>query len=317
MVIRRYLHSSACTKESRMMHTFEKWYYLAAVKCLMTKPTKYGPGTDIPGAKNRFDDFHGVHIQQTMSIHFVGHFLPWHRYFVRTYEKALRDECFYFGAQPYWDWTIDADKAKDFNKSELFDEDDGFGGDGIYVAAEGPFVIPGHTGGGCVTTGPFKNMELHVGPGNSLTNTPRCLKRDFAASINYKFANTAKVNGVLAKNTYVEFMTAVDGETNWENMGIHGPGHYSIGGEAGDMFSSPGEPIFYLHHANLDRVWWKWQSAKPSVRLTEIGGPVNMMNMPPGANVTLSYPLNLGRLAPQITVADVMDISKGKMCYKY
>ena len=32
---------------------------------------------------------------------FQGHFLAWHRYFVAAYEKALREECSYDGAQPY------------------------------------------------------------------------------------------------------------------------------------------------------------------------------------------------------------------------
>ena len=55
----------------RQLTTTEKSNYIAAVKCLMKKPSIYGAGTNIPGAVNRYDDFHGVHISQTMSIHFV------------------------------------------------------------------------------------------------------------------------------------------------------------------------------------------------------------------------------------------------------
>ena len=40
---------------------------------------------------------------------------------------------------------------------------------------------------------------------------------------------------------------------------------------------SPGDPLFYLHHAWLDRMWWKWQSLDRSTRLTAMGGP----NIPP------------------------------------
>lgn len=36
--------------------------------------------------------------------------------------------------------------------------------------------------------------------------------------------------------------------------------------------SSPGDPIFYLHHTYLDKVWWGWQALNLSVRLTEISG---------------------------------------------
>jgi hypothetical protein len=48
----------------------------------------------------KFDDFIVTHIQQTLEIHFSGIFMPWHRWFVHTYEKALRDECGYKGYQP-------------------------------------------------------------------------------------------------------------------------------------------------------------------------------------------------------------------------
>lgn len=35
-----------------------------------------------------------------MEIHYTGNFLPWHRWFTWSYEKALRDECGYNGYQP-------------------------------------------------------------------------------------------------------------------------------------------------------------------------------------------------------------------------
>lgn len=37
-------------------------------------------------------------------------------------------------------------------------------------------------------------------------------------------------------------------------------------------FTSPGDPIFYLHHGYLDKLWWDWQSLNLTTRLTEIGG---------------------------------------------
>ena len=40
------------------------------------------------------------------QIHFTGLFLPWHRAFVNDFERELRTECNYKGAQPYWDWTL-------------------------------------------------------------------------------------------------------------------------------------------------------------------------------------------------------------------
>lgn len=39
--------------------------------------------------------------------------------------------------------------------------------------------------------------------------------------------------------------------------------------------------MFFLHHANLDRLWWLWQSVNPSVRLYEMGGT----NVPTAASL--------------------------------
>jgi tyrosinase len=36
---------------------------------------------------------------------------------------------------------------------------------------------------------------------------------------------------------------------------------------------SPGDPLFYVHHAFVDKLWWDWQSFNPSDRLYAIGGP--------------------------------------------
>ena len=43
-----------------------------------------------------------------------------------------------------------------------------------------------------------------------------------------------------------------------------------------DPVASPGDPIFYLHHTWLDKLWWDWQK-EDKKRLSEIGGP-NVMS---------------------------------------
>lgn len=40
-----------------------------------------------------------------------------------------------------------------------------------------------------------------------------------------------------------------------------------------DIVSSPGDPIFFLHHAWLDKIWWRWQSQDLAARLYAIDGP--------------------------------------------
>lgn len=39
-------------------------------------------------------------MNQTLTIHYTGTFLSWHRYFIYLFEQALRDECGYQGNLP-------------------------------------------------------------------------------------------------------------------------------------------------------------------------------------------------------------------------
>lgn len=92
----------------------------------------------------------------------------------------------------------------------------------------------------------------------------------------------------------------------------------------GDLYTSPADPIFFLHHANLDRVWWSWQKKGPHKRLMDISGPINLMDYgnEKGGNVTLAFPLSMGVSAVDVTVGDIMDIKAcgkpgGVLCYDY
>ena len=75
------------------------------------------------------------------------------------------------------------------------------------------------------------------------------------------------------------------------------------------------DPLFYLHHANLDRIWWDWQQINPSTRLYEVSGRSTIT--PPFHNITLDFGLDLGSFAPIMPIREVMDIHSGPMCYTY
>lgn len=129
-----------------------------------------------------------------------------------------------------------------------------------------------------------------------------------------------------------------------------------------DPVASPGDPIFYLHHTWLDKVFWDWQSADLPARLEDIGlpngfiifDPTNpppqppemegdpyMFGIPadvyptpeqliplpesppqvpsgdPGNITTLTHILDMMGIIPNATIADVMDIAGGLLCYEY
>lgn len=82
------------------------------------------------------------------------------------------------------------------------------------------------------------------------------------------------------------------------------------------------EPVFYLHHANLDRVYWQWQSRDLAARLRDVSGSVEMLGPLTGPNVTLAFGIDVGPLAPEVSIAQLMDIGGGRkgtgvLCYAY
>lgn len=211
------------------------------MKCILAKPA-LTPAFNNTGVISRYDDLVYTHIQQTFDIHYTGHFLAWHRYYVATYERMLRDECGYKGAQPYWDWTLDTPADK-WASSPVFDPVTGFGGNGAFVAGDpsNPFEVPGRTGGGCVQDGPFAGIAdfVHLGPMNSVTYNPQCLKRDFSPYFAGRYLAKNQTQLTLAAPDFGWFDKIVEGGPSFEASGIHGGGHYGVGGTYGSWFLLP------------------------------------------------------------------------------
>lgn len=53
--------------------------------------------------------------------------------------------------------------------------------------------------------------------------------------------------------------------TSFQNQinGVHGSVHVRTGGDMGSVPTASYDPIFYLHHANVDRLWAQWQASHP------------------------------------------------------
>jgi tyrosinase len=91
-----------------------------------------------------------------------------------------------------------------------------------------------------------------------------------------------------------------------------------------DVYSAPGDPIFYLHHAHIDYLWNEWQHLDWDVRKTEVGGPdtagaypYNFFGDIAYKNVTLDYQLDMGGIAGNISISEIMDTTNGILCYVY
>ena len=239
----------------------------------MSKLPAKTPKSECPGCQNRYDDFLATHIKQTFLIHNTGNFLAWHRYFTWAYEQTLRKECGYKGYQPYYNWprwSDDPSKSPALDGSATSMSGNGAPGCsnqtfyGIPTNDAPQIKIPKGNGGGCVTSGPFKDWSINLGPvftdsncvpRNPISNqtdpnvglgyNPRCLKRDISSWTSSQWTNDEQV---------VSLLNSPDMKTFWANMqggdpafannfmGVHTAGHFTIGGDPGsDFFTSPGK----------------------------------------------------------------------------
>jgi hypothetical protein len=73
----------------------------------------------------------------------------------------------------------------------------------------------------------------------------------------------------------------------------------------------------FLHHAQIDRVWWIWQNQDLNTRLTAIGDTITILNQPPSRNGTLDDLIDLGVNGAPITIRSVMSTLGGDLCYTY
>lgn len=94
--------------EWRSYSSSDRQAYVDAIACLANLPSAgsaYSPST------SRYEDFVQTHQKMTPKVHGNGIFIFWHRYFVYTFEQALRTQC-NFGNRPmpWWDETKDSGK---------------------------------------------------------------------------------------------------------------------------------------------------------------------------------------------------------------
>ncbi|KAM7206881.1 hypothetical protein V8F20_002587 [Naviculisporaceae sp. PSN 640] len=317
----------ACTNPQKRkswhdMAESDKKAYLAANRCIITSPQKLNR---LPGAKTRWDELVSLHQIHALQIHTTGQFLPYHRYYLKTFE-FLMQECGYHGPLAYWDETRDAGK---FSSSPVFSATTGVGGSGKGAQS-------------CVMDGPFANLTVNIGPG--FKSQPRCINRKITDFFSSQCGSSYVTKALSGK----DYATALDGIYS----GPHLLGHMALSMMNGDSITSSGDPLFFLHHGFVDKMWWDWQAKDPSKRLHEISGlnaqdpAVGFSEFSGGMEVesamwgkpgkellavtpdptlgdngskyiTLNHVMSSLGIIPNATVAEVMDIKGGYLCYEY
>jgi tyrosinase len=174
-------------------------------------------------------------------------FLPWHRYFLITLEgflqQAVNDTTFRI---PYWDWTTDA-ALPNPSTSPLWD-----------LTNLGQFIGPGW---------PVRLAMNPVTGGLQVVNRP--LQRSLGAS--GALPTREQVRAVIRDQTMYDMppfnSSAPGGVRNpvegWIGTArLHNSVHVWVGGDM-QRSSSPNDPVFFLHHCHVDRIWAAWQERHP------------------------------------------------------
>lgn len=161
--------------------------------------------------------------------------------------------------------------------------------------------------------------EPEVKANNGAVYNPRCLKRDISSWVSRQWTTDANSTSLIEQNPDIYwFQTVMQGDFANGVYGVHTGGHFTIGGDpGGDIFTSPGDPAFYLHHGQIDRTWWIWQNQNLTARQNAISGTITLNNSPPSRNGTLDDLIDLGVNAAPIAIRNVMSTTAGPLCYIY
>lgn len=87
----------------------------------------------------------------------------------------------------------------------------------------------------------------------------------------------------------------------------------------GDFYTSPGDPLFYSHHAQVDRLWTIWQAQDPATRQYAISGTRDFVPTPSSTDFKLSDTIDLESLSPDgpRPIRDFLNTKAGPFCYEY
>lgn len=244
----------------------ERDAFLAAVLTLKNTIANPGSSNEI----SVYDQFVALHYGLTRIIqgpstvdlgHGVPWFLSWHREFIRRYELALQSVDPQVSL-PYWDWT-DHTGTSSVVFQDNFMGPDGTGFSGAITSGYFAFDAPGAPPAWWPAGLPGWRIRSDLDSGPDGTTLARFLGNTA------NLATTAHVQNTLNEGTAIGFWQELEGGAR-----MHNAGHNWIGGHMW-RFTSPNDPMFFCHHANVDRLWAMWQ----------IDGHQGVGNFPGGAGL--------------------------------
>lgn len=176
--------------------------------------------------------WHGVPFEWCWHHHPL--FLPWHRAYLYFFERSLRDQV-PDAALVWWDWTTGALPA-------VYDveQDDAGNANPLFSADVDPLALQqGLEGSEPIEVAP-RTLRQPGSPGSPDLPT------------------ADEVEDVLATTSFLDFSAQAED--------LHNRVHVWTGGQEGHMSQiafAAFDPVFWAHHAMIDRIWRLWQLRHP------------------------------------------------------
>ncbi len=195
------------------------------------------------------------------AAHLGPVFLPWHRLMLIRFEaqlqRVLGDSNF---GLPYWDWAADGERPTTQQPNSPLWKSNCMGGDGDPAANN------------AVRDGPFSaaagwHVEVAPNVNGVLRSVHRPLRRHLGR-VARTLPSKRRVGQVLTAGRYdrapwdgaaAGFRNRLEGWIPAASApNLHNRVHVWVGGDM-LLSSSPNDPVFYLNHCNVDRIWAAWQ----------------------------------------------------------
>ncbi len=216
---------------------------------------------------SRYDDYVEIHMHSMMVgsatdprtdpdwypgwAHTGPAFFPWHRKYLLDFEKDLqsisKDNSIFI---PFWDWSDDTSSpfTPDFMGTDGESSDDGSG-----KVLDGPFAFDGPDNWKIVVKDQSTDPDFLArgfGRRADAVNLPTSVQIDRIMQIPFYDSPVWKLGSP-------GFRTVVE-------VSLHNLVHRWVEGTMITM-CSPNDPVFWLHHANVDRLWGNWQRIHPTI----------------------------------------------------
>ena len=218
--------------------------------------------------------------------HSCSFFLPWHRMYILNFERIVAKHITDLGgpanwALPYWNYSAP---------------------DATNLALPPAFRNPTLPGGA--------PNPLYVALRNPLANEGRAVLGPRDVSLNCLRAKGTTIPGgffgAVPSAHFGDLPGAVESAP-------HNLVHVQVGKTAGGLMADPDlaalDPIFWLHHSNIDRLWEVWRDCDPVMHK-------NLASAYWLSGVTFQFHDANGALTT-MTTADVLNISAPQLDYKY